>query len=418
MLAQLLPCWRRHPANPASPESPARRHAPHAATPTPCADAGGYRAAGGLARHLQCDLSCAALRGDSDGLGRRQRQVADREQHGSSKVRGGVGLGGGLPRRALGLRSELVTGCGGVCDRSPGAGAPPILSHARLTAHTQERRGAQAPDRPRRTLAAPCRIHCTLGRRLGQPVCAAGGPAGAGSWERHTCCGDGCRLRRRCLPIHACHPLPCHPLPTSPHAPGPSTTHAQELSAIGDALKRHEGCNLYGWLQVARVAGNIHFAVRPEALFLSMNAAEIMEVRRACCWACWARAGRAGHAGLRGWRCPRMHAADTTTHVLPCCPAGAAAAAGAAARQGCRREWAGCWSRGPVLHTGVSRACLARRLPLQPSPRLPPSFAAACLPPALQLHPDASKLNVSHIIHELRFGPAFPGQARWACMLG
>lgn len=29
-----------------------------------------------------------------------------------------------------------------------------------------------------------------------------------------------------------------------------------------------------------------------------------------------------------------------------------------------------------------------------------------------QLHPDASNLNISHTIHALRFGPAFPGQAR------
>jgi hypothetical protein len=52
----------------------------------------------------------------------------------------------------------------------------------------------------------------------------------------------------------------------------------QELTEIGDAVKRHEGCNIYGWLEVARVAGNIHFAVRPEALFLSMKADEIIQV--------------------------------------------------------------------------------------------------------------------------------------------
>jgi len=33
------------------------------------------------------------------------------------------------------------------------------------------------------------------------------------------------------------------------------------MSAIGEALKRHEGCNIYGWLELERVAGNIHFAV-------------------------------------------------------------------------------------------------------------------------------------------------------------
>lgn len=31
-----------------------------------------------------------------------------------------------------------------------------------------------------------------------------------------------------------------------------------------------------------------------------------------------------------------------------------------------------------------------------------------------QLHPDASKLNMSHVVHTLRFGPPFPGQASLA----
>ncbi|KAL4856382.1 Endoplasmic reticulum-Golgi intermediate compartment protein 3 [Chlorella vulgaris] len=93
----------------------------------------------------------------------------------------------------------------------------------------------------------------------------------------------------------------------------------KELSEIGDALKRHEGCNIHGWLEVQRVAGNIHFAVRPEALFLSMNAEEIMQALR-------------------------------------------------------QRQ---------ILLEGLGA----------------------------DLHPDASKLNISHTIHELRFGPRFPGQA-------
>ncbi|EFN54050.1 hypothetical protein CHLNCDRAFT_136126 [Chlorella variabilis] len=51
-----------------------------------------------------------------------------------------------------------------------------------------------------------------------------------------------------------------------------------EMNEIGAALKRHEGCNIHGWLEVQRVAGNVHFAVRPEALFLSMNAEAIMQL--------------------------------------------------------------------------------------------------------------------------------------------
>jgi hypothetical protein len=53
----------------------------------------------------------------------------------------------------------------------------------------------------------------------------------------------------------------------------------QEMSEIAEALKRHEGCNIHGWVEVARVAGNLHFAVRPEAMFLAMNVQEIMQVR-------------------------------------------------------------------------------------------------------------------------------------------
>ena len=43
------------------------------------------------------------------------------------------------------------------------------------------------------------------------------------------------------------------------------------MTEISDAIKRHEGCNLAGWLELERVAGNIHFSVRPEALFMSMK---------------------------------------------------------------------------------------------------------------------------------------------------
>lgn len=38
----------------------------------------------------------------------------------------------------------------------------------------------------------------------------------------------------------------------------------------------HEGCLIHGWVAVQKVAGNLHFSVRPEALFMSMNEAEII----------------------------------------------------------------------------------------------------------------------------------------------
>ena len=28
------------------------------------------------------------------------------------------------------------------------------------------------------------------------------------------------------------------------------------MTDIGDAIKRHEGCNMYGWLQVRRASGH------------------------------------------------------------------------------------------------------------------------------------------------------------------
>lgn len=38
-----------------------------------------------------------------------------------------------------------------------------------------------------------------------------------------------------------------------------------DIQQVKEAVIRHEGCNLYGWFEVQRVAGNIHFGVRNEA---------------------------------------------------------------------------------------------------------------------------------------------------------
>jgi hypothetical protein len=51
------------------------------------------------------------------------------------------------------------------------------------------------------------------------------------------------------------------------------------MALISEALKRHEGCNIHGWLEVERVAGNIHFSVKPDALFLSMTTEGVKQVR-------------------------------------------------------------------------------------------------------------------------------------------
>ena len=44
------------------------------------------------------------------------------------------------------------------------------------------------------------------------------------------------------------------------------TLDAQDMNEVREAVTRHEGCNVFGWLQVQRVAGNVHFAVRSEAI--------------------------------------------------------------------------------------------------------------------------------------------------------
>ena len=128
--------------------------------------------------------------------------------------------------------------------------------------------------------------------------------------------------------------------------------------------------------------------VRPEALFLSMNAAEIMEAlrqRQVLLHGLGAdvSSGRASGGcvgGTRRW----------------------------AARVGCPLpprllNWAGI-SKPPVCLPPPAPRCSTSSMPHAPGP-LPPR-------PPLQLHPDASRLNVSHVFHTLRFGPHFPGQVR------
>lgn len=44
-----------------------------------------------------------------------------------------------------------------------------------------------------------------------------------------------------------------------------------DIQQVRDAVIRHEGCNLYGWFEVQRVAGNIHFGVRKEAAMAVAN---------------------------------------------------------------------------------------------------------------------------------------------------
>lgn len=55
------------------------------------------------------------------------------------------------------------------------------------------------------------------------------------------------------------------------------TLDAGDMNEVRDAVMRHEGCNIFGWLEVQRVAGNIHFAVRPEAIIAVMESEEALQ---------------------------------------------------------------------------------------------------------------------------------------------
>lgn len=41
----------------------------------------------------------------------------------------------------------------------------------------------------------------------------------------------------------------------------------QENAAMNAALDKHEGCNIHGWLEVQRVAGNFHLSVHADHYF-------------------------------------------------------------------------------------------------------------------------------------------------------
>ena len=55
------------------------------------------------------------------------------------------------------------------------------------------------------------------------------------------------------------------------------TLDVDDFNEIRDGVERHEGCNIFGWLEVQRVAGNIHFAVRPEAIIAIMESDETLQ---------------------------------------------------------------------------------------------------------------------------------------------
>ena len=55
------------------------------------------------------------------------------------------------------------------------------------------------------------------------------------------------------------------------------TLDVEDMNEVRDAVMRHEGCNIFGWLDVQRVAGNVHFAVRPEAILAIAESDEALQ---------------------------------------------------------------------------------------------------------------------------------------------
>lgn len=57
---------------------------------------------------------------------------------------------------------------------------------------------------------------------------------------------------------------------------------------MNSALDKHEGCNIHGWLEVQRVAGNFHLSVHADHYFamrsvrLSYTLAQNQPLRPAC----------------------------------------------------------------------------------------------------------------------------------------
>ena len=47
---------------------------------------------------------------------------------------------------------------------------------------------------------------------------------------------------------------------------------AQEVAALNQAMDAHEGCNVVGWLDVQRVAGNFHISVHAEDFLMLTKA--------------------------------------------------------------------------------------------------------------------------------------------------
>lgn len=58
----------------------------------------------------------------------------------------------------------------------------------------------------------------------------------------------------------------------------------QENAAMNAALDEHEGCNIHGWLEVQRVAGNFHLSVHADHYFamrsVSIYLAQLLDLQQ------------------------------------------------------------------------------------------------------------------------------------------
>jgi hypothetical protein len=50
----------------------------------------------------------------------------------------------------------------------------------------------------------------------------------------------------------------------------------EDIGALREALKRHDGCAVEGWLALRRVAGSVHFGVRAEAQLAAAGAGDVL----------------------------------------------------------------------------------------------------------------------------------------------
>jgi hypothetical protein len=50
----------------------------------------------------------------------------------------------------------------------------------------------------------------------------------------------------------------------------------EDIGALREALKRHDGCAVEGWLALKRVAGSVHFGVRAEAQLAAAGAGDVL----------------------------------------------------------------------------------------------------------------------------------------------